>query len=66
MTKRTIKETIREYDENGKVVKETVTETTENDDTQYWPYTTVNPCVVPMMEKPEWWEKGPTCTCKSE
>ncbi len=66
MTKRTIKETIREYDESGKVIKETVTETTEDDDTVYWPYTVTNPCYCPTAEPPEWWTKGPTCTCKAE
>lgn len=35
MTKRTIKETIREYDEAGKLVKETIIETQEDDDTNY-------------------------------
>ena len=35
MTKRTIKETVREYDEVGKLVRETVTETMEEDDTCY-------------------------------
>ena len=37
MIKRTIKETVREYDVDGKVVRETVTETTEDDDTMYFP-----------------------------
>lgn len=37
MIKRTIKETVREYDADGKVVRETVTETTEDDDTMYFP-----------------------------
>lgn len=36
MIKRTIKETVREYDADGKVVRETVTETTEDDDTMYF------------------------------
>ena len=38
MVKRTIKETVTEYDKDGNIVKQTVTETTEDDDTQYWPY----------------------------
>ena len=41
MIKRTIRETVREYDADGKVVKQTVTETTEEDDTVYYP--TYNP-----------------------
>lgn len=32
MVKRTIKETISEYDEGGRVIRQTVTETTEDDD----------------------------------
>lgn len=35
MIKRTIKETVREYDEVGKLVKEAITETQEDDDTNY-------------------------------
>ena len=35
MVKRTIKETVTEYDKDGNIVKQTVTETTEDDDTQY-------------------------------
>lgn len=66
MTKRTIKETIREFDENGKVVRETVTETTEDDDNVYWPYSTTTPTIVYNSAVPEWWKDGPTCTCKSE
>lgn len=33
MTKRTIKETIREYDASGKLVRETITETHEEEET---------------------------------
>lgn len=45
MIKRTIKETTREYDEFGKLIRETITETTEDDDSVYntscytYPYT---------------------------
>lgn len=35
MIKRAIKEIVREYDEAGKLVKETITETQEDDDTSY-------------------------------
>lgn len=38
MVKRTIKETVTEYDKDGNILKQTVTETTEDDDTKYWPY----------------------------
>lgn len=35
MIKRTIKETVREYDEIGKIMREIITETQEDDDTVY-------------------------------
>ena len=38
MTKRTIRETVKEYDEKGNVIRETVTETTEDDDTTPTPW----------------------------
>ena len=49
MITRTIKETTREYDENGNLVRETVTETTEDDNTTYWPsypYQPYNPMIT--------------------
>lgn len=59
MIKRTIKETVREYDADGKVVRETVTETTEDDDTMYFPqFQTYQETVKP------WWGE-PTCACKT-
>lgn len=59
MIKRTIKETVREYDADGKVVRETVTETTEDDDTMYFPpFQTYQETVKP------WWGE-PSCTCKT-
>lgn len=59
MIKRTIKETVREYDVDGKVVRETVTETTEDDDTMYFPpFQTYQETVKP------WWGE-PSCTCKT-
>ena len=48
MIKRTIKETIREYDASGRLLKETVTETSEDDDTvypSYIPNTPYNPVI---------------------
>lgn len=35
MIKRIIKETVREYNDVGKLVRETITETTEDDDNNY-------------------------------
>lgn len=45
MTKRKIKETTYEYDQDGKVVRKTVTVTDETDDTAYIPsyYQYTNP-----------------------
>jgi hypothetical protein len=40
MVKRKIVETIKEYDNEGRLVTETVTETTEDDDTRYEPFGT--------------------------
>lgn len=37
MIKKIIKETIKEYDSEGKLIKQTITETTEDDDTVYYP-----------------------------
>lgn len=59
MIKRTIKETVREYDADGKIVRETVTETTEDDDTIYFPS-------VPIYQEPvKPWCGEPSCTCKT-
>lgn len=59
MIKRTIRETVREYDADGKVVKQTVTETSEEDDTVYYPTYTpflyTSPSISPSTE--------PTCSC---
>lgn len=58
MIKRTIRETVREYDADGKVVKQTVTETTEEDDTVYYPtynpFLYTSPSISPSTE--------PTCS----
>ncbi len=56
MIKRTIKETVYEYDENGKMIKMTVTETTEDDDTIYYPSVPLNTPYAP----PTWWRDGIT------
>lgn len=55
MVKRIIKETVREYDDSGNILRETVTETTEDDDTMYFPTYTTTPVPNP------WWT-APTCT----
>jgi hypothetical protein len=63
MVKRKIIETVKEYDEAGKLIKETVTETTEDDSTEYIPYFPTYPAypVIPDTGRP-WWTYGPTCT----
>lgn len=38
MVKRTIHETVKEYDDNGKLVRETTTETVEEDESTYIQY----------------------------
>lgn len=54
MIKRTVKETIREYDDIGRLVRETITETNEDDDNTYttshytYPYTTT-PYTTPTV-----------------
>lgn len=59
MIKRIIKETVNEYDSEGKLVKQTVTETTEDDDTVYFP--TYNP-YTPPITNPSWMSE-PVCNC---
>ena len=54
MTKRSIVETVKEYDENGSLVRETVTETKEDDDTVYFPYPVQTPQITPGLPDP-WW-----------
>ena len=49
MTKRTIRETVKEYDEKGNVIRETVTETTE-----YYPYYAPTP-YTPINTPTLWW-----------
>ena len=60
MIERNIKETIREYDENGNVVRETITETVEKDNNPSPVYYYSTP-VFP----PAWGDTGtlasPTC-----
>lgn len=62
MVKRTIKETVTEYDKDGNIVRQTVTEITEDDDTRYWPYNP-SPLTNPCTPNPWWGEV--TCTTTS-
>ncbi|MBP1737519.1 MAG: hypothetical protein H6Q60_1400 [Oscillospiraceae bacterium] len=61
MIKRKIIETIREYDENGKLTRETVTETTEDDNSLYCPVQPYFPApLFPLVAN------GMEFTCKTE
>ena len=62
MTKRLVKEIVREYDESGNLIRETVTETTEDDDTVYYPYYVPSPYGPAETPNP-FWSIEPTCTC---
>lgn len=57
MIKRTIKETVSEYDSDGKLIKQTITETTEDDDTIYY---SSYPIQYPTIYGVE-----PTCVCNT-
>lgn len=57
MVKRTIKETVNEYDSDGKLIKQTITETTEDDDTIYYPSYPIQYPTVYGVE--------PTCVCNT-
>jgi len=69
MTERTVKETVREYDKDGKLVKETVKETTEKTEepsqspvlttTPYYPYNPWDHVIYTNQPRP-WWEYGLT------
>lgn len=62
MVKRTIREEVTEYDRDGNIVRRIVTDTSEDDDTQY------SPCYPGFMpgSAPMWWTYGPTCQCSTE
>ena len=64
MVKRTIKETITEYNDKGGIIRQTITETTEDDDTVYTPYypTTTGPYVAPGTTPYDPFLYQPTCT----
>lgn len=61
MVKRTVTETIYEYDKQGNLVKKTVTETHEEEDNTIWTYpsTPLNPC---PNTTPGDWSKQPCIT----
>lgn len=63
MIKRTIKETVHEFDVEGKLIRETITETVEDDDTVYFPPYNPTP-YTPLNTPSTWWVKSPTCTIK--
>lgn len=46
--------TVKEYNEEGKLIKETITETTENDLNKTQPYVPQNTTYTPV--KPYWYE----------
>lgn len=53
MTKRKIKETVYEYDQDGNVIRKTVTVTDETDDSPCLPsssYTTFTPAISQVMD----------------
>lgn len=56
VTERTVRETTKEYDEKGRVIKETVTETTEketfNESSPYYPYTPYTPQINTPWSQP--------------
>lgn len=62
MVKRTIKETINEYDKDGKIIRQTVTETQEYGNTQVIPY---QPQFWYGDDVKPWWMDGPTCQCNA-
>lgn len=53
MIKRTIKETMREYDKDGNMIRETITETHEYDDTICYPQYPICPS-QPFPPNPLW------------
>lgn len=63
MIKRKTIETIKEYDENGKLIRETVTETTEDDNNTYYPY---QPYYPTTPYSPVTYGTEITCGCKKD
>ena len=57
MVKRTVTETIYEYDKQGNIIKKTVTETHEEEDNTMltYPSNPLNPC--PNTTPRDWWSK---------
>lgn len=67
MIKRTIKETIYEYDNEGKMIRKTVTETKEEDNNpNLFKYTTT-PCIIPEYLNPnDSITNSPIITCREK
>lgn len=67
MIKRTIKETIYEYDNEGKMIRKTVTETKEEDNNpNLFKYTTT-PCIVPEhLNRDDSIINSPIITCREK
>ena len=61
MTKKTVVETVYEYNSEGKMVKKTMTETVEYD-SPYFQLPDTNPYTPPTVVP--YWANQPTCTCK--
>lgn len=64
MTKRTIKETVTEYDKYGNIVTQTVTETTEEEDASSYPYYPNN-CDIIYTTNPMIYNVQPDVSCKT-
>ena len=65
MTKRTIKETVTEYDKDGKIVTQTVTETTEEEDAPAYPYYPYNGGIVYTTDPAIYKVNPADVTCKT-
>lgn len=62
MTKKTVVETVYEYNSEGKMVKKTTTETVEYD-LPYFQLPDTSPYTPPMVVP--YWATQPTCTCNA-
>lgn len=64
MVKRTVTETIYEYDKQGNIIRKTVTETHEEEDNSIltYPSNPLNPCPSSMPN--DWWRQ-PYVTCST-
>lgn len=62
MIKRKVIETVEEYDENGKLTRKVITETNEDDQTNYQQYYPLYNSPIPI---PNWFPKGTEITCNT-